>query len=47
MFVLTVVSVVLVVLGPRLLGDATNIIVQGVIGGGGIDFDELHRQLIT
>ena len=46
-FVLTVVSVVLVVLGPRLLGDATNIIVQGVVGGGGIDFDELHRQLTT
>ena len=45
--VLTVVSVVLVVIGPRLLGDATNIIVQGVIGGGGIDFDELHRQLVT
>ena len=45
--VLTVLSVVLVVIGPRLLGDATNIIVQGVIGGGGIDFDELHRQLIT
>jgi ATP-binding cassette subfamily B protein len=44
--VLTVVSVVLVVLGPRLLGDATNIIVEGVVGGGGIDFDELHRQLI-
>jgi ATP-binding cassette subfamily B protein len=47
-FVLTVVSVVLVVIGPKLLGDATNIIVQGVVGGGGgIDFDELHRQLIT
>ena len=45
--VLTVVSVVLVVIGPRLLGDATNIIVQGVVGDGGIDFDELHRQLIT
>ncbi len=45
-FVLTVVSVVLVVLGPRLLGDATNIIVEGVTGGGGIDFDELHRQLV-
>jgi ATP-binding cassette subfamily B protein len=45
-FVLTVVSVVLVVIGPRLLGDATNIIVDGVVGGGGIDFDELHRQLI-
>jgi ATP-binding cassette subfamily B multidrug efflux pump len=46
-FVLTVVSVTLVVLGPRLLGEATNIIVQGVMSGQGIDFDELHRQLIT
>ena len=46
-FVLTVVSVILVVIGPKLLGDATNIIVQGVVSGQGIDFDELHSQLIT
>ncbi len=46
-FFLTVISVTLVVLGPRLLGEATNIIVQGVTSGQGIDFDELHRQLIT
>jgi len=46
-FVLTVVSVVLVVIGPKLLGEATNIIVQGVVSGQGIDFDELHSQLIT
>jgi len=45
-FFLTVVSVTLVVIGPRLLGEATNIIVQGVMSAQGIDFDELHRQLI-
>ncbi|MEZ5167595.1 MAG: ABC transporter ATP-binding protein [Acidimicrobiales bacterium] len=41
---LTVASVVLVVLGPRLLGQATDIIVRGVLGGG-IDFGRLHRKL--
>ena len=46
-FALTVVSVTLVVLGPKLLGEATNIIVQGVMSGQGIDFDALHSQLIT
>ena len=46
-FFLTVVSVTLVVIGPRLLGEATNIIVQGVMSGQGIDFGELHSQLIT
>ena len=45
--VITVISVILVVIGPRLLGDATNIIVDGVVGGDGIDFDALHRQLLT
>ena len=44
---LTVVSVALVVLGPLLLGDATDVIVDGVIGGGGIDFGELHRILLV
>jgi ATP-binding cassette subfamily B protein len=43
--VLTVSSVVLVVLGPRLLGQATDIIVSGVMGGG-IDFGALHRKLV-
>ena len=47
MFFLTVVSVTLVVIGPKLLGEATNIIVQGVTSGQGIDFGELHSQLIT
>ena len=46
-FFLTVVSVTLVVIGPRLLGEATNIIVQGVMSGQGIDFGALHSQLIT
>jgi ATP-binding cassette subfamily B protein len=45
--VLTVSSVVLVVLGPRLLGQATDIIVSGLAGDGGIDFDALHRKLFV
>ena len=45
-FVLTVASVVLVVLGPRLLGQATDIIVDGVAGDG-IDFGALHRKLFV
>ncbi len=44
--VLTVTSVVLVVLGPRLLGQATDIIVSG-IAGDGIDFGALHRKLFV
>ncbi len=48
-FVLVVGSVALTVIGPALLGDATNIIVDGVRGndatGDGIDFPRLHRQL--
>ncbi|MET0662222.1 MAG: ABC transporter ATP-binding protein [Ilumatobacteraceae bacterium] len=43
--VLVVGSVFLVVLGPRLLGEATNIIVEGATSPTGIDFSELHRQL--
>ena len=42
---LTVTSVVLVVIGPRLLGEATDIIVAGVGDPGGIDFASLHRRL--
>lgn len=42
--VLTIVSVSLVVAGPRLLGQATDIIVSGVTGDG-IDFGRLHRKL--
>ena len=48
-FFLTLGSVTLVVLGPRLLGQATDIIVSGVTGdangGAGIDFAALHRTL--
>ncbi len=44
--VLVVASVTLVVLGPYLLADATNIIVQGSFSPEGIDFSELHRQLL-
>jgi ATP-binding cassette subfamily B protein len=44
--VLAVVSVSLVVLGPRVLGHATNLIVSG-ISGSGIDFGALHRTLLA
>jgi len=44
---LVVSSVTLVVIGPRLLGQATDIIVQGVVSDDGIDFGALHRKLIT
>jgi len=43
--VLAVVSVVMVVLGPKILGHATDIIVAGVTGTG-IDFGALHRTLL-
>jgi len=47
---LAVVSVTLLVLGPKILGNATQTIVDGVIAGfnhtGGIDFDQLHRILL-
>ncbi|MEZ5379221.1 MAG: ABC transporter ATP-binding protein [Acidimicrobiales bacterium] len=47
----TLISVTLVVLGPRLLGGATDIIFRGITGrgtgpNGGIDFDALHRRLL-
>ncbi len=42
---LTLVSVALVVVGPRLLGNATDVIVQGVITSAGIDYARLHRML--
>ena len=42
---LAVASVVLVVLGPAILGHATNLIVEGVQEGG-IDFGALHRTLL-
>ncbi len=44
--VLALVSVALSVSGPRILGRATNVIVNGVFGGTGIDFGRLHRLLL-
>src|SRR4029079_13829781 len=38
-------AVILTVSGPRLLGHATNIIVDGVTTRRGIDFGALHRQI--
>jgi ATP-binding cassette subfamily B multidrug efflux pump len=44
--VLAVASVTMTVVGPRILGHATNIIVAGLRGRpGGIDFTALHRTL--
>ena len=43
-FGLTLASVVCVVVGPRLLGQATDVIVAGVTNDG-IDFGALHRRL--
>ena len=43
---LTVGSVALTVIGPRLLGQATDIIVRGVFGPDGIDFGALHAKLL-
>jgi ATP-binding cassette subfamily B protein len=43
--VLAIGAVVLAVSGPRLLGQATNIIVDGVTSGHGIDYTALHRQI--
>src|SRR5690606_2671519 len=39
------ISVSFTVYGPRLLGRATDVIVRGVLGSGGVDFDDLARQL--
>ena len=46
--VLAIVSVFFVVLGPRILGNATNIVFEGLTGRDGrqgIDFDKLHSTL--
>jgi ATP-binding cassette, subfamily B, multidrug efflux pump len=47
--VLSVSGVILSVLGPNLLGDATNVIFKGLFHGGAkaINFGELHRLLLT
>ena len=43
--VLAVASAFFNVLGPRVLGHGTDIIVKGSFGGGGIDFSALHHTL--
>jgi ATP-binding cassette subfamily B protein len=40
-------SAVLNVIGPRVLGHATDIIVSGITGPQGIDFGELHEALLV
>jgi ATP-binding cassette, subfamily B, multidrug efflux pump len=44
--VIAIASVVLNVLGPRVLGHATDIIVRGVVSRRGIDFTDLHNVLL-
>jgi ATP-binding cassette subfamily B multidrug efflux pump len=39
-------SVTLLVIGPRILGHATNIVVDGVVSDQGIDFTRLHETLL-
>jgi ATP-binding cassette subfamily B protein len=43
--VLAVSSVTLYVIGPKILGHATDIVVEGIFSGRGIDFGDLHRVL--
>ncbi len=46
--ILAIGSVTLSVLGPKILGQGTDIIVDGITGdAGGIDFGELHRVLLV
>jgi ATP-binding cassette subfamily B protein len=44
--VIAVVSTVLNVLGPRVLGHATDVIIEGVTGRAGLDVARLHRILL-
>ncbi len=44
--VFAVVSVTLSVFGPRLLGNATNIVVDGVLSEQGVDFERLRNMLL-
>ena len=44
---LAVVAVTLFVLGPKILGQATNVIVAGLGNPAGIDYTKLHRTLIV
>jgi ATP-binding cassette, subfamily B, multidrug efflux pump len=45
--VLAVASTALNVAGPRILGEATDVIVRGVASGEGIDFGDLHATLVA
>ena len=40
-------SVLMSVVGPKILGNATNLIIGGVRSPNGIDYEELHRTLLT
>jgi ATP-binding cassette subfamily B multidrug efflux pump len=42
---MAVVSTACNVAGPKILGEATDVVVEGVAGGGGIDFGALHTTL--
>jgi ATP-binding cassette, subfamily B, multidrug efflux pump len=44
--VLAVVTTALNVAGPKVLGEATDVVVDGVASGRGIDFGELHTTLL-
>lgn len=44
--VTAVLSVVMSVVGPKILGNATNVIISGVMSPAGINFSELHRTLL-
>jgi ATP-binding cassette subfamily B protein len=44
--VMAVGTTVMNVLGPRVLGDATDVVVEGVLSPEGIDFARLHRILL-
>ena len=41
-----IISVMMSVVGPKILGNATNVIISGVQTPTGIDFPELHRTLL-
>jgi ATP-binding cassette subfamily B protein len=44
--ILAVISVTLTVIGPKILGHATNVVVAGITSRQGIDFTELHTVLL-
>jgi ATP-binding cassette subfamily B protein len=43
---LSAVGVALTVIGPKILGDATDLVIEGVQSPAGIDFAQLHRLLL-